>query len=130
MAKNMAVRIFFISVCGDYAGGLYCIGAGTERYPVGGDANGEGVCHIACDKIGGLGGEYIVMVGEAQGRGAKMEVDRGEIVEREIRAPPGGMHQPGAVAEINLIVEFAVVGRKEHAAYGEHGRIAGREGYA
>lgn len=88
------------------------------------------MCHIAGDKIGGLGGEYIVMVGEAQGSAAKMEVDRGAIVEREIRAPPGRMHQAVAVAEVNLIVELAVVGREEHAAYGEHGRIAGREGYA
>ena len=90
--------------------------------------NGEGVwSQLRVTRLEALVESNIVMVGEAQGRGAKMEVDRGEIVEREIRAPPGGMHQPGAVAEINLIVEFAVVGRKEHAAYGEHGRIAGRE---
>ena len=80
------------------------------------------------DNVVDLSRQYIAVISYAQISTTETQVGREQVVESEIVAPPCGMSEARMVAEVYLIVEFALVGREKDACQGQSRLIAQTDG--
>ena len=77
-----------------------------------------------------LGRQDGAAVAQPEDGGPEAQVDRGEVVESEEVARPRAVRELAVVAEVNFVVQFAVLRTEEHSGERQFGHVARAEGYA